>query len=59
MQASSGSTCAQKRTDACGCHHHYGLRHCHPKKRTSRCEAPVKAQVPQASQPRPTPLVHL
>lgn len=31
-----------KRIDPCGCHHQYGLRHCHPKKKTERCEAPVK-----------------
>lgn len=30
-----------KRIDACGCHHQYGLRHCHPKKKSNRCEAPV------------------
>lgn len=39
-----------KRTDKCGCHHQFGLRHCHPKKKTQRCEAPVKAV-----QPRPGP----
>ncbi len=31
----------EKRTDPCGCHHQWGLRHCHPKKKTQRCEAPV------------------
>ena len=31
----------EKRTDACGCHHQWGLRPCHPKKKTPRCEAPV------------------
>lgn len=33
----------EKRTDRCGCHHQFGLRHCHPKKKTPKCEAPVKA----------------
>lgn len=33
----------EKRADKCGCHHQYGLRHCHPKKKTDHCEAPVKA----------------
>ncbi|MCI0572698.1 MAG: hypothetical protein L0Y66_18240 [Myxococcaceae bacterium] len=47
LQATSGSSCAKKRTDACGCHHHFGLRHCHPKLKTPRCEAPVRAQAPQ------------
>lgn len=31
-----------KRTDPCGCHHQYGLRHCHPKKKSPRCEAPAQ-----------------
>lgn len=31
----------EKRTDPCGCHHQWGLRHCHPKKKSPRCEAPV------------------
>lgn len=33
----------EKRADKCGCHHQYGLRHCHPKYKTKTCEAPVKA----------------
>ena len=32
-----------KRTDKCGCHHQYGLRHCHPDMKTRKCEAPAKA----------------
>lgn len=32
-----------KRIDPCGCHHQYGLRHCHPTKKSERCEAPVNA----------------
>ena len=31
----------QARTDRCGCHHQYGVRHCHPKLKTKHCEAPV------------------
>lgn len=31
----------EKRTDRCGCHHQYGLRHCHPNKKTRTCEAPA------------------
>jgi hypothetical protein len=30
-----------KRTDACGCHHQWGVRHCHPSKMTSHCESPA------------------
>lgn len=33
--------CAKKRVDACGCHHVYGMRHCHPNRKTDHCEAPV------------------
>lgn len=36
----------EKRADKCGCHHQYGLRHCHPKFKTKTCEAPVKATAP-------------
>ncbi|MFY1826926.1 hypothetical protein ACN47A_13485 [Myxococcus fulvus] len=39
------SICAKKRVDACGCHHVYGIRHCHPNRKGEHCEAPVKAQV--------------
>ena len=31
--------CAKKRVDACGCHHVFGVRHCHPSRRTTHCEA--------------------
>jgi hypothetical protein len=41
------STCAKKRVDACGCHHVYGLRHCHPNRKSEHCEAPVKAPAPE------------
>ncbi|HZA49964.1 MAG TPA: hypothetical protein VE549_04435 [Myxococcaceae bacterium] len=34
----------EKKTDPCGCHHQWGLRHCHPKKKTPRCEAPARSQ---------------
>jgi hypothetical protein len=34
----------EKRTDRCGCHHQYGLRHCHPDKKSKKCEAPAKGQ---------------
>jgi hypothetical protein len=42
-----------KRTDPCGCHHQYGLRHCHPTQKSPKCEAPVRAKqpVPQAKPP--------
>jgi hypothetical protein len=36
----------EKRTDPCGCHHQWGLRHCHLKKKTPRCEAPARAKAP-------------
>lgn len=37
-----------KRTDPCGCHHQWGLRHCHPKKKTVRCEAPASDEQTEA-----------
>ena len=46
LSLASGGALAhkEKRTDPCGCHHQWGLRHCHPQKRTPKCEAPaVKA----------------
>jgi hypothetical protein len=55
LRATAGSTCSTKRVDACGCHHQYGLRHCHPKLKSSRCEAPVRAELPW-SQLAPAPL---
>ena len=43
VSLAAGSAAAhEKRTDACGCHHQYGSRHCHPKKKKTHCEAPVK-----------------
>lgn len=33
------SICAKKRVDACGCHHVYGVRHCHPKRKSEHCES--------------------
>jgi hypothetical protein len=46
----------EKRTDPCGCHHQWGLRHCHPKKKTSRCEAPAsKKDEPRAPERSPAP----
>lgn len=39
------SICAKKRVDPCGCHHVYGIRHCHPNRMTNHCESPVKATV--------------
>ncbi|MCY1018101.1 hypothetical protein [Pyxidicoccus sp. MSG2] len=45
----SPSTCAKKRVDPCGCHHVYGIRHCHPNRKGDHCEAPVKAQLPAES----------
>ena len=43
-----------KRTDACGCHHQWGLRHCHPKKKTPRCEAPARSTGKQVGKPKIT-----
>ena len=40
------TTCSKKRVDACGCHHVYGVRHCHPKRKSEHCEAMVKAPSP-------------
>lgn len=37
------SLCAKKRVDACGCHHVYGVRHCHPKRQTEHCEGLAQA----------------
>jgi len=36
------SICNHKRVDACGCHHVYGVRHCHPNRKTDHCEAVVQ-----------------
>jgi hypothetical protein len=48
-----------KRTDKCGCHHQFGLRHCHPNKETPFCEAPAagKAPLPKTPPaPKPPPV---
>ena len=50
-QTFNPSVCAKKRVDACGCHHVYGIRHCHPNRKSDHCEAPVKAEVPDQSKP--------
>jgi hypothetical protein len=41
------SICNKKRVDACGCHHVYGVRHCHPKRKSEHCES--MAQVNDAN----------
>lgn len=38
--------CAKKRVDACGCHHVFGVRHCHPNRRTPHCEALAQVELP-------------
>ncbi len=43
--------CQKKRVDACGCHHVYGIRHCHPNRKSPHCEAPVKAAAPAPKAP--------
>ena len=40
------AVCSKKRVDACGCHHVYGVRHCHPKRKSDHCEAMVQASEP-------------
>ncbi len=40
------AVCGKKRVDACGCHHVYGVRHCHPKRKSEHCEAMVRAPEP-------------
>ncbi len=49
-QVFNPSACAKKRVDACGCHHVYGVRHCHPNRKGDHCEVPVKATVPEQSE---------
>ncbi|MGA9524301.1 MAG: hypothetical protein WBV82_22795 [Myxococcaceae bacterium] len=44
---------SSKRTDACGCHHQWGLRHCHPAKKTVSCEAPATAEKPSGKPAKP------
>ena len=50
------SVCAKKRVDPCGCHHVYGIRHCHPSRKGDHCEAPVKAQLPAESTEKQAPV---
>jgi hypothetical protein len=38
------AACARKRVDACGCHHVYGLRHCHPNRKSKHRELTVKGK---------------
>ena len=52
------SVCTKKRVDACGCHHVYGVRHCHPDRKGKHCEAVVKADAPWL-QPGAEPLAAL
>ncbi len=37
------SLCAKKRVDSCGCHHVYGVRHCHSKRQSEHCEGLVQS----------------
>ncbi|RKH15860.1 hypothetical protein D7Y13_33060 [Corallococcus praedator] len=39
--------CAKKRVDPCGCHHVYGIRHCHQSRKSNHCEAQVRAYEPE------------
>jgi hypothetical protein len=52
-QVFNPSICAKKRVDACGCHHVYGIRHCHPNRKSDRCEAPVNAPAPEKKEAEP------
>jgi hypothetical protein len=45
------AACSHRRVDACGCHHVYGLRHCHPNRKSKHCEMPARAK---ARLPLPT-----
>jgi hypothetical protein len=40
------AVCSKKRVDACGCHHVYGVRHCHPKRKSEHCESMAQASEP-------------
>ncbi|MBN8470682.1 hypothetical protein JYJ95_29610 [Corallococcus exiguus] len=44
------SLCAKKRVDPCGCHHVYGIRHCHQSRKSNHCEAQVRAYEPDVEQ---------
>lgn len=51
---SRARSCANKRTDACGCHHYFGVRHCHPKLKTDRCQRRVqRAPAPGTASDQP------
>ena len=36
-----------KRTDKCGCHHQFGLVHCHPNMKSNKCSAHVADKTPE------------
>jgi hypothetical protein len=44
------SLCAKKRVDPCGCHHVYGIRHCHQNRKSNHCEAQARADEPATEQ---------
>ena len=46
LMAAPASAHRSKRTDKCGCHHQYGVVHCHPNLKSNRCEAPVSEKAP-------------
>jgi hypothetical protein len=48
--------CAKKRVDACGCHHVHGIKHCHPNRKTDKCQASAKAVRPVPPRPAPEKL---
>jgi hypothetical protein len=41
--------CAKKRVDSCGCHHVFGVRHCHPNRRSAHCEAVAQPEPPKSA----------
>ena len=45
--------CLKKPVDSCGCHHVFGVRHCHPSRRTNHCEA--RASWEPEPEPAPQP----
>jgi len=45
----------ERRTDKCGCHHQYGLRHCHQNKATPACEAPAGGKAPSPDKAKAPP----
>lgn len=48
--------CAKKRVDACGCHHVHGIKHCHPSRKTNKCQASAKGTRPPPPRPAPQKL---